>query len=283
MLQRNENIQKEILEVAIKSILFALVAGTLTILTHMLSDMYIFHTHGNPEIANTMLVIYTSMDKMLIAIAYYVLGRKIPIKNTVLRGIIFIWLNMFSNYIPQVMGLAFADGEIAEKSFSLPIILCDVIVYTLLGVVLGIIYKKDSTFELRKCEKKAFVKAIVISAIIFPLLVTIADQTIYHVYPDFSSACVIDVSEKMRLAFFINFYCWFILAGALIAVFYRFTEYNDKGSFLSFALKYGLLLWTPVVMIMVMFGTELISTIAYSVIFMGIITLVSYINSKLIK
>ena len=85
MLQNQKDIYKKVLEVAIKSIIFAVIAGVLTTLTHMLSDMFIFHTHGKPEIANTTLIIYTSVDKMLLAVAYYVLGRKIPIKNTVLR------------------------------------------------------------------------------------------------------------------------------------------------------------------------------------------------------
>ena len=283
MLQNQKDIYKKVLEVAIKSIIFAVIAGVLTTLTHMLSDMFIFHTHGKPEIANTTLIIYTSVDKMLLAVAYYVLGRKIPIKNTVLRGIAFMWLYILSNYIPQIMGLAFADGEIAEKSFSVSIVVCDIIVYSLLSVILGFLYKNDSTINLKKaCSKGSFIKSIGISAIVFPLLVITTDQIMYYVYPAFSSSCVIGVSEQCRVPFLINFYSWFILTGAVLSVFYRMTEYNDNGSFIKFALKYGLLLWTPVVMIMVLFGTAFIPTMMYTVIFLIIIMIVSWINSKIL-
>lgn len=284
MLQNQQDIYKKVLEVAIKSIIFAVIAGVLTTLTHMLSDMFIFHTHSKPEIANTTLIIYTSVDKMMLSTAYYVLGRKIPIKNTVLRGIAFMWLDILSNYIPQIMGLAFADGEIAEKSFSVSIVVCDIIVYSLLSVILGFLYKNDSTINLKKaCSKGSFIKSIGISAIVFPLLVITTDQIMYYVYPAFSSSCVIGVSEQCRVPFLINFYSWFILTGAVLSVFYRMTEYNDNGSFIKFALKYGLLLWTPVVMIMVLFGTAFIPTMMYTVIFLIIIMIVSWINSKILN
>ena len=117
---KNKDIYQEIVKVAIKSVLFALCAGILTTLIHMLSDMYIFHSHGKPETATIALIVYTSFDKALIAVGYYVLGRKIPVKNAILRSMIYVGLNWMSNYLPQIMGLAFADGVIAEKAFSRP-------------------------------------------------------------------------------------------------------------------------------------------------------------------
>ena len=112
---KEKSINKEILEVAIKSILFAICAGVLTTLTHMLGDIFIFHNHGKPEFVSTSLTIYSACDKVLVAIGYYVLGRKIPVKNPIMRSMAYLGLNWISNFVPQFMGLAFADGAIADR------------------------------------------------------------------------------------------------------------------------------------------------------------------------
>ena len=278
---KNKDTYQEMVEVAIKSVLFALCAGILTTLIHMLSDMYIFHSHGKPETATIALIVYTSFDKALIAVGYYVLGRKIPVKNAILRSMIYVGLNWMSNYLPQIMGLAFADGAIAEKAFSISILACDTIVYIVLSVILGALFREDSLTNLRSCDGHTYGKTVAISAILFPALVVIADRFMSFVFPAFSSSYVIQVSEQARIPFLINFYCWFFLTGAFIAVFYRMTEYNDEGSWLKFALKYSLLLWTPVIMIMVLFGTAFIPTTVFALIFLVIIMLISWINSKM--
>lgn len=281
--KKEQNMKREIPGVAMKSIFFAICAGILTILTHMLSDIFIFHSHGKPEVASTALIIYTSFDKVLMAIAYYVLGRKIPVKNAVLRSLSFVALNWVSNYLPQIMGLALADGVIAEKAFSMSILACDTIVYLLLGIILGMIFREVPENTLRSCDKKSYGKTIAISAIAFPVFVIIADQLMRLIYPSFSSSYVIQVSEQARIPFLINFYCCFFLTGAFIAVFYRLTEYNAYGSWLQFGLKYSLLLWTPVVMIMVMFGTAFLPTLVYALLFIGIIMVISWINEKILS
>lgn len=194
---------------------------------------------------------------------------------------LYVGLNWISNYLPQIMGLAFADGAIAEKAFSIPILACDTIVYILLSIILGVLFREDSLTKMRSCDGHTYGKTVAISAILFPVLVLLADQFMSFVFPVFSSSYVIRVSEHARTSFLINFYCWFFLTGAFIAVFYRMTEYNDKGSWLKFALKYSLLLWTPIVMIMVLFGTPFIPTTVYALIFFMIIMLISWINSKM--
>ena len=283
MKTNNENsIKNEILEVAVKSLFFAICAGVLTTLTHMLSDIFIFHSHGKPEFVSTPLIIYSSCDKILVAIGYYVLGRKIPVKNPIMRSMVFLGLNWISNFVPQFMGLAFADGAIAEQAFRISDLVCDTIALLLLGIILGILYRKVPENTLRNCDKKIFGKMIVISAVAFPVLVIVADQLMRLIYPSFSSSYVLQVSQQARIPFLINFYCWFILTGIFVAVFYRLTEYNAYGSWFKFGLKYSLLLWTPVVMIMVVFGAAFLPTLVYTLLFIGIIMLISWINGKII-
>lgn len=279
----NNTIYKKILEVALKSAVFALCAGVLTALIHMLCDKYVLHVHGKPEFLSNSLIIYSACDKILMAIGYYVLGRKIPVKNAIMRSMTYVGLNWISNFVPQFMGLAFADGAIAEKAFRISDLVCDTIVVVLLGVILGILYRKVPDTKLRKCDKHTYRKAIIISTIVFPVLVIAADQLMGFIYPPFSSLNAMQVSEQAKIPFFMNFYSWFFVSGAFIAVFYRVTEYNDNGSWFLFALKYSLLLWTPVVMIMVLFGTDFIATAAYALVFIICIMILCRINSKVLE
>lgn len=272
---------EEIWMVAVKSLLFALCAGVLTGLVHMICSRYILHIHGKPEFMSTALTIYSGCDKILMAVGYYILGRKIPVKNAILRGLSYMGLHWISNFLPQFMGLAFADGPIAAVAFRVSDLICDSLVMIILGIMLGILYRKVPEVTVRKCRN--FGKGIGISAIVFTVLVVIADQTLYHICPAFSSAGAIQVSEQAGVGFFINFYSWFLLSGAFIAVFYRLTEYNDNGNWVKFGLKYSLLLWTPVVMIMVLFGTDFLATMVYALIFIMYIMAVCRIDSKVME
>lgn len=280
---KRKSIYKEIGVVALKSIIFALCAGVLTTLTHMLCDRYVLHIHGKPEFFSTSLIIYSACDKVLVAVGYYVLGRKIPIRNAIMRSMTYLGLNWISNFVPQFMGLAFADGAIAEQAFRISDLICDTITLAILGIVLGVMYRAVPDTKLRSCDKYTYRKTIVISTIAFPVLVIVADQLMGFIYPQFSSIQAIQVSQQAKLPFLINFYSWFFVSGAFIAVFYRLTEYNDNGSWIKFALKYSLLLWTPVVMIMVIFGTDLIATAAYALLFIMCILILCRLNSKILE
>lgn len=277
------NIYKEWLIVALKSIIFAVCAGALTTLTHMICSRYVLHIHGKPEFISTSLIIYTTLEKILTAIGYYILGQKIPVKRPILRGMTYVGFIWISNYLPQFMGLAFADGPISQIAFRVSDLVCDTIAYILLGIILGILFPNVPNTKLRSCDKSGFIKTILISAITFPVLITLADQFLEHVYPAFSSASAIQVSEQAKIPFQINFYSWFLVSGAFIAVFYRVTDYNDNSGWLKFALKYSLLLWTPVVMIMAVFGTDLIATTVFALLFIVCIFILCRINHKVLE
>lgn len=269
--------------VVLKSIIFAVIGGALVAFVHMICGRYVLHIHGKPEFLSNSLIVFSAFDKFLVAVTYYILGRKIPIKNSILRGLAFVAFNWISNFLPQFMGLAFADGPVAEVAFRFSDLVCDSIVYVILGVVLGVLYKNDSYTEKRECNKKVFAKTVATSAVLFPVLVIIFDQTMRFIKPEFSSLYAIGVSESLMTQFYINFYSWFILSGAAIAVFYRMSEFNDSKSGMKFGLMYSLLLWTPVVMIMVVFGMELLATSVYACVFIMIIMFVCWMDSRLIE
>ncbi len=281
---KEEKMKSVVIEVVWKSLLFAVCAGILTAVTHMLAGRFILHEHGKPEFLSNSLTIYSACDKILMAVGYYILGRKIPFKNSYARSLTYVSLNWISNFFPQFMGLAYADGSVAQVAFRISDLVCDSITMIILGIILGVMYKKPIETGWRECSKKTFIKAVVISMVAFPVLVIAADQGIAFVLPQFCSYNAIQVSESDRVPFLINFYSWFLLSGAFIAVFYRLTEFNDaNGSWFKFALKYSLLLWTPVVMIMVVFGTEFLPTAVYAVLFIVCLTVLCWINGKVFE
>lgn len=274
---------KLIYKVAVNCIIFAVCAGGLTTLTHMLCSRYILHEHGRPEFLSTSLILYSCADKILMALGYYLLGRKIPVKNPVLRSLTYIGLHWISNFLPQFMGLAFADGPIASIAFRMTDLACDTLTLIVSGVILGMLYRKEPCKELRKADQRTAGKAIAVSAILFPVFIMAADQFMAFAHRPFSSVGAMQVSDQAMLPFFVNFYSWFLLSGAFICVFYILTEYNDNGSWLRFALKYSLLLWTPVVMIMVLFGTDFIATSVYALIFIVCILIICFVANKILS
>ena len=269
--------------VVLKSIIFAVVGGALVSLIHMICGRYVLHIHGKPEFLSDSLIVFSAFDNFLVAVTFYILGRKIPIKNSILRGLVFVAFNWISNFLPQFMGLAFADGPVAEQAFRISDLVCDTIAWSILGIILGLLYKNEPCINKRKCNKVAYRKTIVLSMITFPILMVVIDQLMKVINPAFSSLYAIKASESVEIPFYINFYSWFLMSGAFIAVFYRMTEFNDSGSWIKFALKYSLLLWTPVVMIMVIFGTELLATSVYACLFIIGIMFVCWMDSRLIE
>ena len=281
--QRETN-YKKVSAVMFKCIVFALLSCAATILSHVYYSAFIEGVHGKPDFVRNAIFVYSIGERLLFVIGYIVLGNKIPIKNSFLRGFTYIMLIWSSNFMPQLMGLAGADGTIAELAFSASTAICDSIAYVVSGIILGILFKDVPEVNKRSCNKASYIKTIAASAIIFPLLIIAADQLINKIYTPFSSIGAIGVSHERQLTFYLYFYSWFIVSGALIAVFYRLTEYNEEKhmSWFRFAMKYSILIWSPVVLIMIVFGTEIIPTLFYAALFIFCITAISWIDSKLL-
>ncbi len=223
--------------------------------------------------------------KLLFAIAYILMGQKLPIKNTYLKPIVFCVLFLISDYLPQILGITGGDGPIIKAAVDIPIIICDLIGFMIGGVLLGFLFKETGYHAAKACKKFSLLKTAAISAVLFPCMVITFDQILGHIYSPLYCYNVMKVSQSKITTFDLIFYSCFIVTGALLPVFYRFTEYNDSRMYdsIRFGAIYALCLWTPVVAIMVAFGADVIITIFYSVIFIFCIMLISMINGKLLK
>lgn len=277
--------KNQLLNVALRCIIFSIIVCGFSVLSHVLYSTYIEHAHGRPEFVRNTIFIYSFFEKILFVIGYLVLGYKIPISNTKLRGFTYAVLVWASDFMPQLMGLTGADGAIVKMAFGASVVVCDSLTYFVAGVMLGIIFKDMPNRLSRNCDRGKYIKSIITSAIGFPILVIVIDQILAQIYKPFSSASAMGVSDQQQMKFYITFYSWFILSGALLAVFYRITEYNEMNNkgWLKFAINYTIYLWSPVVLIMIVFGTEIIPTIAYSIVFAICIAVISWINSRILN
>ena len=277
--------KNEWIKIGVKCIIFAIIGCSVSMLAHMINSAFIEKVHGKPEFVTMTLFIFLFITKILVAIGYIVLGYKIIIENSILRAFTYVMLIWISNFIPQIMGLAGADGPIAANAFSISTVVCDSVAYPIEGLVLGILFRNIPLQKKQRCLKKVYTRGSIISAIGYPLLVIIVDQIIGKIYAPFGSAVALGVSQEKQMSFYISFYSWFILTGALLAVFYRITEYNEQNTkgWLKFGLKYAVLLWSPIVLIMIVFGTQVIPTIAYTMIFIICIVAISWVNGKVLE
>lgn len=269
----------------IKAVLFAFLSAIISTPLQILNSIYILKEDSPPEITFLIPIgIIGLIMKTLYATAYVLLGHKLPIRSQRLRAFAFIMVIWISDYLPQVLGLAGADGPIAEAAFSIPLVVCDSLSYFIDGILLGFLYKDFPYYKMKECSKINLLKTMVISAITFPILVFLSEQILGFIYSPLYCYNAMKVSDANIILFSVTFYGCFIITGALLPLVYRFTEYNtrNKTSLFKFGSIYSICLWAPVVLIMIAFGTSVLSTCVYIVVFIICITAVSYINDYLI-
>lgn len=276
---------KMFLKAALFSVLSAMVSSLMTSHLHRFLNS-IFISGGGPP--TTFFLVFVGilaiMMKILFAVAYVLMGQKLPIKNTYMRAFVFLMLIWTSDYLPQVLSITGADGPIAKAAVDIPIIICDSLSYFIDSILLGFIFRDVSYCTPRNCKRVSLIKTSIVSALVFPLTVTIFDQAFGHIYSPFYFYNVMQVSRSRISIFYIVFYGLFIVTGALLPTFYRFTEYNDEKTSRSkrFGTIYSLCLWTPMVLIMIAFGASISTTLLYAIIFIICILIVSLINGKLL-
>ena len=264
----------------VKAFIFALLSGILSTPLQILNSIYILREPEPPEI--TFLIPIAAIGlimKTLYAVAYVLMGQKLPVRSQKLRAFTFILIIWISDYMPQVLGLIGVDGSIAENAFSLPLVACDTLSYIIDGFLLGFIYRDFPYYEKKKCINSAL-----ISAVIFPFSVFILGQTVGSLYSPLYIFNAMKVSDAKIVSFTISFYGCFIITGALLPIIYRYTEYNtkDRLSAFRFGVIYSICLWTPVVLIMAAFGANIWTVFAYIIIFIICILAVTEINDYLI-
>jgi len=253
-----------------KAILFAIISAVIATPLQIFNSIYILHDEAPPNISFLIpIVIISLLMKTLYAVAYILLGKKIPIRSQRLRAFTFIMIIWISDYLPQVLGLIGADGPIAEVAFNIPILICDSLSYIIDGILLGFLYKNFSCYEIRKCEKSCLIKTMAISAILFPFSVFVFERMLGLLYDPLYAYNAMKVSDTNKSIFSITFYGFLIITGVLLPVIYRLSEYNEKNTVSPFRFGniYSLCLWSPVVLIMTAFGTDLIPVLIYILIF----------------
>jgi len=268
-----------------KAVIFAVLSALISTPLQILNSIFILGEQGPPEVSFLIPVgIIGIIMKTLYAIAYVLLGKKLPIKNQKLRAFIFIALIWITAYLPQVLGLIGADGPIAEVSFNIPILICDSLSYIIDGILLGLLYKEFPYQKALPCSKTALIKTMLVSSVAFPIITFVLEQLLGVVYPALYIHNAMQVSNDNVVSFYLTFYGFFIITGALLPLFYRLTEYNnDKPKFaLRFGFIFSICLWSPVVAIMIAFGTAILPTLIYIVAFIISIMTVSYMNGVLI-
>lgn len=269
----------------IKAFVFAVLSAILSTPLQILNSVFVLQEPAPPELTFLIpIAIIGVIMKTLYATAYVLMGQKLPIKSQRLRAFVFIVIIWISDYMPQVLGLIGADGPIAENAFSLPLVACDTLSYIIDGFLLGFLYRDFPYCEKKKCAKSALIKTMSISAIIFPLLVFVFEQILGFLYSPLYTFTAMKVSETKIVSFTISFYGFFIITGALLPMIYRYTEFNTKNNLspFRFGAIYSICLWAPVVLIMVAFGTNILITFAYVIVFIICILVVAKMNDYLI-
>lgn len=268
-----------------KSILFAVLAALIQITMQILYGIFISGDKGPPNQSFIITIsIFSLTTYTLFSVAYILMGCILPVKNPRLKAFVFIMLIWASGYMPQVMGMAGADGPIAEASFSMKIFLLDSLAYIFQGFLLGIIIKVPAYLEPIQCKNSILIRTSFISGMVFPALMLAFDQIIGYIFPRFGSSEVLQVSDARKMIFYSVFYGFFIVSGMLLPVFYRLTEYNDgqPSGAVRFASIYALCIWTPVVLIMIAFGTDVISTLVFALTSIISIFITCLMNGKLL-
>src|SRR5574344_1186210 len=105
------------IKIVLQCIIFAVICCCCSTALHAFRSAFIEGVHGKPSFVSNALIFYSFYAKLSFAIVYVLVGHLIPVKNKVLRGFIYMALVWGSNFIPQIMGLACADGEIAKEAF----------------------------------------------------------------------------------------------------------------------------------------------------------------------
>ena len=223
---------------------------------------------GAPDFVTPAFLIYGFASRLVFGIGYMILGCRLPVKNTVLRGFCYIMLILVSSYLPNVLGMAGGDGEIISDALSVWIVIVDVLLYALQGLILGLLMKK---YAGQKPEPASHIKGgkfillCGVNGVLFAALNILTDILAGSCEDSWRLCAILKVSAQRETAFYIVFAVFMFAAGCLLPLWYKFCLPDDvtiSGAVL-FALKLSVIAWLPNVLIMAFFGTPVLLTAAY--------------------
>ncbi len=270
--------------ILIKCVLFAVLSAILSTPLQLFNSIVIEGQTGKPEFVTIPFLLYGISMKVFFALGYILLGSKLPIKNTRLRAQIYYLLVWGSSYMPNVLAMVGGDGEIIKSSFSASIVIFDSMSYIIDGFVLGLLmknYNKDNAVTV--FSKSKLLLSSIANGGMFVLLTFIFDLVAGSINSSWYAYIILSVSEAYKVNFYLIFLLFMFIAGMCQPVWYRYTQYPDtsyKGTVI-WALQFGILIWNPVVLIMIFFGTAIMETICYAIFFLITILLCTLIYSNL--
>lgn len=240
---------------------------------------------GAPSFVTPGFTIYGTIIEVVFIGAFFWLGRYIPVKNKIVRGLIFTLLFWSSDYMPQILGMAGGESTIlSSDSMSFSTILVDSVGYFMKAIVLGYFLVPREPVMKRPCIKKTFVKACIVSMFLFPALLLCFELIAGRIWNEMYCIHSFGIVENSWTNFYIIFYLFQSVSGLMIPIFYRFSEYNRKDhSWVRFAAVYGIMLWLPVVLIVIFFGVNPIVTCIWGVMMVFVIFVDSFVFAKLIR
>ena len=201
---------------------------------------------------------------------YLIIGYKLPIKNTFLRGFSYIMLILISSYLPNILAMLGGDGEIIEESLTLGIIVVDIISYSLKGLVLGLLMKNydvKNPDEIDQLPNAVFIILSIINGILFAALNFLTDIAAGAVNNSWRLCSILGVSSERETLFYIVFTLFMFIAGVLLPLWNRYClpKKASISASIIFSLEVSLFVWLPNVLIMAFFGTPVMLTIAYGI------------------
>lgn len=242
--------------------------------------------HGAPSFVTPAFSAYALLTQLLLLGAYILIGYQIPVKNKILRGLIFTLLFWASDYMAQILGMFGAkSGILSEDALSFNTILMDSIGYFIGGILMGALLSFKEAGPKRDCIRKQFLISSVVSMFVFSGVLFALEMLIGKINPEFMCYAAFAVNRKNIISFYIVFYIFQAISGLLFPVFYRYTEFNSSYNrrWLRFASVYGFMLWSPVAIIVAFFGVALPVTLVFAGIMLLCIYIDTFIFAKIIE
>ena len=269
--------------VILRLLLFVLIPNLITTPLRIFVEAVIEGKEGAPAFVTVPFIIYGICAELVVGLGYLVIGYKLPIKNTVLRGFAYIMLILISSYIPNILAMLGGDGKIIEESLSMGILVVDVISYSLKGLVLGLLMKNydvKNPDEIEQITNTRFIICSIIYGALFAALNFLTDIAAGAINSSWRFCSILGVSTERENLFYIVFTIFMFMAGVLLPLWNRYClpKKASISASIIFALEISLFVWLPNVLIMAFFGTPFMLTIAYGIayVFMIIICVLVY-------
>lgn len=235
-----------------------------------------------PAFVTGTFLIYGVCAELVVGFGYIILGYKLPVKNRVLRGFMYIMLILASSYLPNILAMLGGDGKIIEESLTVGIVVVDVISYALKGFVLGFLMRN---YDVRNnapplaISNSFMILASLINGVVFAILNILTDAVAGMTDKTWRLSCILGVSPAQETTFYTVFNSFMFLAGILLTIWYRYCLPEKAGvaGRITFALKLSAIVWLPNVLIMAFFGTSFIKTFAYGIAYVIMIIICTFL------